>query len=278
MQQKEQEELRRMSIASSVVLAFDLFDLTGIFFMNGSTTFLKMLFEQITRYFMLPIAAASAIIISILTWRQAHLNHYQGHTVAKAVFETICAAALTTAVIGTFAVTALFAMAGPVMIAAAFGAKALFNLGSALYFGIQAARTSDPVKKYEFRKQAAESAIGAIVGIGTTAAVIAVMLLAKPVLAIIGIMAGAFGCAAAIIKCVDLTNPKPGQKVEAEKKDDSSLTNNAGMAKTLNVTRTEKNSADVNTVSPERDSINNTEYTLSTSLNAAQTPHTPRMN
>lgn len=241
MDAKQKEESRKLSLASAIILAVDLFDLTGIFFLSSSTVVLKMFFEQIGRYFMLPIAAGSASILAILTWRQAHLNNYQGLSVPKAIFDTLCALALIVAVTGAFAFTALFAVAGPAVIASAFGLRSLFNVASSIYYGVQAARSNDPEKKYEYRKQAGEAAIAAFVGAGATAFVITVMLLAKPVFAIIGIFAGTFGCAFAVMKSLELSNRKPEPVKPAAVSDHTCLSTNASMTKSLHVTNSQQN-------------------------------------
>lgn len=244
MDAKQKEESRKLSLASAIILAIDLFDLTGIFFLTGSTASLKLFFEHTGRYFMLPIAAGSASILAILSWRQAHLNNFQGLSVPRALFDTLCAAALTVAVIGAFAFTALFAVAGPAVIATAFGLRALFNVASSIYYGIQAVRSNDPEKKYEYRKQAGEAAIAAFVGAGATTFVITVMLLAKPVFAIIGIFAGTFGCAFAVMKSLELTNQKPEPAKPADTSNQTSLSTNASMAKSLDVTTAQTNTAE----------------------------------
>lgn len=274
MDAKQQEESRKLSLASAIILAIDLFDLTGIFFLTGSTASLKLFFEHTGRYFMLPIAAGSANILAILSWRQAHLNNFQGLSVPRAVFDTLCAAALTVAVIGAFAFTALFAVAGPAVIASAFGLRTLFNIGSSIYYGIQAARSSDPQMKYEYRKQAGEAAVAALVGAGATTFVITVMLLVKPVFAIIGIFAGTFGCAAAVIKSLELTNQKPVPAKPADTNNQTKLSNNASMTKSLNITRSltnaaEKRDDDIIHIS-SRATANDTEHTAIAAANPKQ--------
>lgn len=245
MDANQKEESRKLSLASSIVLAIDLFDLAGIFFLNGSAVFLKIFFEQIGRYFMLPIAAGSANIVAILSFRQAYLNNFKGLSLPRAIFDTVCALALTTAVIGAFAFTALFVVAGPAVIASAFGLRTLFFAASAIYYGVQAARNSDPVTKHEYRKQAGETAIAAITGAATTATVILVMLLAKPIFAIIGVVAGTFGCAAAVIRSLELSNPKPVTATPPASSSDTTLSTNASMAKALHITKDSTASATI---------------------------------
>lgn len=228
-----QEKIRKTNIGISSILAVDLFDLSMIFYF--ATTF-KPLFESILRYAFLPIAFTSAWMIGVLTLRQAYLKKFPGQLTAKAVIELVCAAALTASVIGGFIAAATFAVAGPALIACAFGCKSLYNFGSAIYFGVKAARTSDPIQKYELKKLAIESFIGGLIGALSTAGIITVLLLAKPALAILGIIAGAIGCTAAVIKCIDLIVRKPESTAASSQEHPKELSNNAKIAKAVSLT------------------------------------------
>jgi hypothetical protein len=206
----KKDGIRKAGIINSIVLAIDRLDIALIFYM-GATEALKLIFEHLARYFMLPIAAASNVIFAILAWRTAYLNDFEGHSVGKAIIETIGAIAICTAVIGAFTATAAFALAGPIIFACMFGLKTLFNAASAIYYGVKAAQTDDPVKKAEYRAKVKDSVIATIIGTLATAAVIVVLLFAKPAFAFLGIIAGAAGAAIAAMKAIELA-AKPADK------------------------------------------------------------------
>ncbi|HTM62987.1 MAG TPA: hypothetical protein VL360_00645 [Gammaproteobacteria bacterium] len=234
------EKIRKTGIGISSVLAMDTLDLSLIFYF---ATVFKPLFESILKFALLPIAFISSWIVSALTLRQAYLKNFPGQLTAKAIIEFVCAAALTASILGGFIAAAAFAVAGPAVIACAFGFKSLYNLGSAIYFGVKAAKTTDPSQKYELKKQAIESAISGCIGALSTAGVITVLLLAKPFMAILGIMAGAIGCTAAVIKGIDLVVQKPSPTIDTYSDQPQKLSTNAKIVKSVNLTKNALNSA-----------------------------------
>jgi hypothetical protein len=161
---------------------------------------------------MLPFAALCSIVIAVLAWRQAQLANYEGYAVAKAIVETLGAAAITIAVTGALVSALLlstaFTLAGPVIFAVTFGLKALFHAGAAIYFGIKQFMEKNAEKKTELRGKCKDAAISSIVGILGTTAIIGVMLLAKPALVYLGIVAGAIGTAFGIVKCIELVKKR----------------------------------------------------------------------
>lgn len=233
-EQDKQQAMRTVGIIHSATLVVDAIDLTAIFYMVGSEA-LKLIFEQITRYFMLPVAVVANMIFAGLAIRQAVINKGDGYFVLKAVTETIGAVAIATAVIGGLITASIAAVAAPAIFAATFGMKILVNLGSSIYFGVMAAKTDDPAKKFEYRKKAIENGVGAVIGTILTTAVVAVMLLAKPAMFILGIIGGAMLTAVATLKGIELLNQKPASPAAAAPT--SALTNNAELAKELGVSR-----------------------------------------
>ena len=201
--QQTQESKRTAGIAATVVATAESIDIAGVFVMTAVES-LKVIFEEIARFIMLPFAALSASLLAIFAWRQAHLSQYEGYATTKAVVETLSAIALSTAIIGGLILTATFALVSPIIFAITFGLKTLFNAGSAIYFGVQASRADDESKKEEYRTKAKDALIGTIIGVLGTTAVIAVMLLAKPVMALFGIAAMLIGAGASVIKCAEL--------------------------------------------------------------------------
>lgn len=233
-EQDKQQAMRTVGIIHSATLVVDAIDLTAIFYMVGSEA-LKLIFEQITRYFMLPVAVIANMIFAGLAIRQAVINKGEGYFVLKAVTETIGAVAIATAVIGGLITASIAAFAAPAIFAATFGMKILVNIGSSIYFGVMAAKTDDPVKKFEYRKKAIENGVGAVIGTILTTAVIAVMLLAKPAMFILGIIGGAMLTAVAALKGIELLNQKPAAPAAAAPT--AALTNNAELARNLGVSR-----------------------------------------
>ena len=230
-EQEKQNAMRTAGLIHAGTHMVDAIDLTAIFYMV-STAALKVLFEQITRYFMLPIAVIANMIFAGLAIRQAVINKGDHYFVLKAVTETIGAVAIATAVIGGLITASIAAVAAPAIFAATFGMKTLVNLGSSIYFGVMAARTDDPVQKFEYRKKAIENGVGAVIGAILTAAVIAVMLLAKPAMFIFGIIGGAMLTTVAALKGIELINQKPAAPAAAAT---SQLSNSAELARELGV-------------------------------------------
>lgn len=231
-EQDKQKAMRTTGLIHAGTHMVDAIDLTAIFYMV-STAALKVLFEQITRYFMLPIAVIANIIFAGLAIRQAVINKGDKYFVLKAVTETIGAVAITTAVVGGLITASIAAVAAPAIFAATFGMKTLVNLGSSIYFGVMAARTDDPVQKFEYRKKAIESGVGAVIGTILTTAIVAVMLLAKPAMFILGIIGGSLLTAVAALKGVELLNQKPAAAAAPTEK----LSNNAELSRDLGVSK-----------------------------------------
>lgn len=239
---ERRKEIRHLAAVGSTIQAIETIDLAGIFYMTSSEVF-KAIFEQIFKYIMLPTAAISNLMIAALAWRQSSLSKYEGHSVARAVVETLAALAISAAVIGALFFTATFTLIAPIVFGAAVGTKALFNAGSAIYFGVKSARADNESEKFSFRKKALESGVAAIVGTLATIAVVAVMIFAKPALAILGIVGGVFGAGAAVMKGIELANPEIKKEKSRDIWDFSNdseekpLTRNARTAKVLSITR-----------------------------------------
>ncbi len=93
---------------------------------------------------------------------------------------------------------------GPAVLASFLGAKTVYQAACAIFFAVRAAHANNPAKKAEYRDKAKYAIYSTIAGAMTTAAVIAVDIFLKPVVSIIGILAGAFAAAYSILKVVDI--------------------------------------------------------------------------
>lgn len=207
-----ENEKRRIAIASSSVHAIDSINLGAIFLMTGSL-FLHAILESTAKFAMFPFAAALLILNTVLTWRMAALNKYEGSSVARAVVETIGAIAVTAAVtgslVGAVVLSGIFAIAGPAIFAATMTMKTLANIGFAIYHGVMAARENDPVKKAEHKLKVIESIAGAVIAAMAGAAITVVMIFAKPALFFIGVIGSGLGTIMGIAKAIMLARQKP---------------------------------------------------------------------
>lgn len=197
------EEARRLGIASASITMLDALDVSAIFFMIGNAS-LKVLFEEIARYIMLPFAAAGNLIVAIFSWRIAALNNYQASYVAKALVETIGALAIAAAVVGAFLFSSVFTLAGPLLFAGMFALRTLYNIASIFSHGIQYLRENDPDKKQDHLDNMRNATIATVVGLVMSTAVVGVMIFAKPVLAFVGMVGGLLGASLAMLKIIEL--------------------------------------------------------------------------
>lgn len=237
---EEQRQLRATNIVSASAATVDLSTLATIFFLL-SKEMLKIAFEKMAKYILLPVAAAANIIQAVFAWRKAYLENGEGNAVRTAIVETIGAAMITTAVIGSLVASAVFAVVGPALFAAAFTMKTLFNFGNAIYNGVLAARERNPEMKTALRAKAIESTIGGVVGVIATAAVVGVMLLGKVAMTIAGIIAGVAGATLAIKKVTELANQSPGaevsNQVNVQNQGDRDYSSSARMGRALGSSR-----------------------------------------
>lgn len=188
----------RNGLIDSIVGFIDNVDLGAIYVMFLKPMLHKFL-EETGKYFMFPIAAAASVIKAALAWRQVYIDR-KSRSVVTAAVETVSALAITTAVVGALAASALFALATPIIFTATMAAKTLFHAGSAIYYAGKAAAHKEPEKKAKYRTLAKNNAIGAAAGLVATVAVATVFLLGKIALAGIGIAAAVVGGTLAAIK------------------------------------------------------------------------------
>lgn len=163
--------------------------ITGLFSMFQNAE-LRSFLEETGHYALFPLAASLSLFRAILAWRQAKLDAWQKGPVTKAIVETISAAAITTAVVGGFVATSIFATVSPIIFTAALGAKALFHAVSAAYYGYKAFSVADPEKKKNYRSAMLANSVATLSLTLATVAVALVMIAAKPALAFLGIIGG----------------------------------------------------------------------------------------
>ena len=158
----------------------------------------KSLVDSLGRYLFMPVAALAAILTAIFAWRRASLDNFKVHSVARAVLETLVAGATVAALIGVLAFAAAFTVAAPAIAAATMGARALFSIGSAIYFKYKAENATSEVEKADYLAKVKTSAIDGVIGTIVTVALILLIVFAAPVVKAIAI---AFGIAGSVMAC-----------------------------------------------------------------------------
>lgn len=239
-EQRDQENLLNAGQAKATAHAVDLFNLAGIFLVKG-LVLLEPFFEVGLKFAMLPLASLSIGVMTGITWYEAYKQKFAAYPVFKAVIETVKFLAITTAVIGALAMPVYFGLAGPAIFAVTFAAMTIINLGTAIYNGIMAAKTVDPIKKAEYRARAIDSVKGFIVGTAATAAITAVMIFKMPILTVLGVTAGVAGGVLAVVKYNDLSHAKAALKAHAEAAApapaEQTRSNNAELAQTFGLSK-----------------------------------------
>lgn len=192
----------RAQIANSVATALAALNLTGYLYMAGSEMLVPLL-NAVGKFIFFPFAALTSILYAVFAWYHWSIKRDSKHLLIKAILETIGAVVMTAAVIGYLAFAPLFAVAGPIMFAVFLGMKTIFQLGTAIFYGCKVMATDNHVKKNEYRNKVKHAVLSTVAGALTTVGLIAVELLAAPYLSIIGILAGAFATACAVVRIID---------------------------------------------------------------------------
>lgn len=202
------ETLQNNHAAELAVVASENFDLSAIFFSVGTA-----FFETLGKYIFLPVAAALAAARAILSWRQAYLTRWKSRFVTGAVIESLAALAITVAVVGAFALTAVFAFVTPVIFTAVLGSKSLYNFGAAIYYGAKAIFASPTkARRNEYISRAARHAgVGLATGLGCVGAALS-LLVGKIALAPIAAVGGIIGGLIAIGGIIKIIKDKRDAK------------------------------------------------------------------
>lgn len=187
------------------------------------TLFLKEAFTQFLmefgRYFMYPFAALAAILLAIISWRDAARAGDSKSLVLRALIDTGMAIGITVAVVGGFLAGAAFTALIPIIFAASIALKTLYNFGAAIYFKAMASFEPKGSKERDDYARAAKlHLIGGVAGLFAGIAVVGVMILAKPIMGILGVIAGLIGIGVSIKLAVDLyKEEKAKQEVSPER-------------------------------------------------------------
>jgi hypothetical protein len=191
------------AIATAIIVALSSLNLSAYFYMISSEALLHSL-TAVGQYIIFPFAALTSTLYAVAAWRTALLHKNRKHLLVRAIAETIGAAAIITSVALTMIYGIGTSIIGPAVLASFLGAKTVYQAASAIFFGIRATQTNNPAKKAEYRDKAKYAIYSTLAGAMTTAAVIAVDIFLKPVVSILGILAGAFAAAYSILKVVDI--------------------------------------------------------------------------
>ena len=250
---------RASRLNQQVDLAFGVLDsanFTTIFtlFLTEVTT--RML-QDTARFILFPVSGAMAAIHAILAIRQAKLNGGKNGTLLNAVIESVSALAVITAVVGGFVAASIFATVSPIIFTAIMSAKTLYHFGATCYYLGCAAIEKDKQLKAEYRAAAFGHGVATTAGALATVAVALVMIAAKPLLGILGIVSGAIGMGFALYNLINSpplpAEPATGQIADKDKAleetNQDRLTNGAKLHQTLGAEKTSINSA-ANTEQP----------------------------
>ncbi len=204
----------------------------GLFLTDVGTQFL----ENIGHYFMFPIAAAGSILRTYFAWKDKQLNEGKNGTTRKFALEVVSALAITTAVVGSFFWSAISTLISPIIFTVVMSAKTLFHGSSSVYYGWKAHKASqlakaigddgDQIQRNEARDEAVRCAkfakahaVGFVAGALATTAVVLVMIIAKPVLMVIGaisgVVSGVIGAVFATVTFCKLRKPKSPAEMRA---------------------------------------------------------------
>lgn len=189
----QQAKILNNQRTEAFVVAVEMTDVSLIFLFKQ---FLLAIFEGLAHSILFLIVAGAALIRAILAIREAYLEKGENkkRLILRAIVETLAALAIGTAVVGTFAATAAFAIAGPIIFTATLGFKTLFHLGSAIYYGLKAAFSEEsPAQKKAYRQKATANLILTFITGITTIATGLVFIAYKASFGILGIIGGVLG-------------------------------------------------------------------------------------
>lgn len=180
----------------------------GTFYTLFSNPILQQIFIECARYITAPVTILTTIFMAILAWRQAYIDKGKKSSVLSASIETITALAVVTGVLGSLIAASTFALVTPIIIVAVIATKTLYNIGAAIYYGVQSSTYTNPLaspKKIEKKKQenfelAKKHTVGAVIGLAALATTVGVFLLGHMVLAGIGVGVAVLCAGLAIVK------------------------------------------------------------------------------
>lgn len=205
------------------------------------TDITRQMFQETARFILLPVSGALAATNAILAIRQAKLDGGKNGTLTNAIIETLSALAVMTAIIGGFVAASIFATVSPIILTCITSAKALFHLVATGYYLVHAVLAEDDKLKANYFAAVRAHAVATTALVLASVAVSLVMIAAKPIMGILGIIAGAIAISYSIYKLVTsppLPNNDTPQKTEQEKPSEQldqepGLSNSAKLQKVL---------------------------------------------
>ncbi len=175
--------------------------------------------QSLVRYLFLPVNVLTSILTASFSWRRAYLNGFKPHGLAKAILETLTACAMVAAMIGAIVANMIFSVVAPAISAATICAKALFNLGSAIHFGLNAHHALNDTDRTYWRDKAKNAILEGLVGLIIVAALTVLIVFASPAVKlaaqVIGIIGSAAACGIALKKIHDNRKVKDKTKYQS---------------------------------------------------------------
>lgn len=209
---QEDERARKIANTQKVEAAVVAVELTDVSLIFAFKQYLAEFMEGLGHTIMFPIAGGASLIRAILKIREAYLAKRENRpgAILRAAVETVAALAIATAVVGTFAAAATFALVGPIIFTATLAAKTLFHLGAAIYYGIKASLTknNDEQKQVYIQNMKTNLVIATINALTTVASGL-VFIAHKASFGLLGVIGGVLGAGYAAYKAVTTQSPKP---------------------------------------------------------------------
>jgi hypothetical protein len=223
-------EIDKIQEAELVAGSLDLGIFTLIFSMFLKDTW-KKLFMESWRYFLFPISASISVVQAVLAWRKTQIdkninNSYKSNLFTNAVLTTASSAVVISALLISFVFTTVSAIVAPILFTTVTAIRGLFHAGSAFFYwgksafantqATKAETNEDGVaaielfkKADEYRTKAYTNAINATASILSSGAIFSVMILAKSIFAIMGLVGGGFGALNLIYATYEMIKPRP---------------------------------------------------------------------
>lgn len=210
MQNKKEEQLQKLAVASSVAggveaasLAVSFGGLFGEFFHSSVGSAITSIGSQV----LYPLIMAAAAAETILGWVRVDIdrnkqNKVKKRNVVNAGISTTAFAGFSTALIGLLVAAPLFGQAAAIIFMSIIGARALYNFGAGIYYKYQASKMYHDAKIEKYNSRGNQHIKNGVFGLIAFAAVTAVFLLGYTVAAPVGIALNAFFTAMAVVGVV----------------------------------------------------------------------------
>lgn len=198
-----------------------------------------VLLQETARFILFPVSASITMVQMILAWRKAKLENSSDAWVHAGV-EIVVGLGLITAMVGSLIAAPIFAAVAPFIFTVLLALKTLYTIGKAFYYSYKAyeagqqAESASEVDKptwierqKDYQTKAYQHGITAFALVLLTIAVPFVMILLKPIVPILGVIAGAlgfiYGAYQLYMGCTstDSSSPAPAPAKQAEDKKDA---------------------------------------------------------